>query len=285
MYTEQTFQVQREWSEEALLLLRKLLPLMAPVATAACWTEEERETLGHLLSASARSSESALLLCIYGQLWDCEILVRSVLEGTLKYVYILQSQSKSKERFLEYSRELWEIGLLKDHEKASTLLEALQHPNSIDWKPIYDMLLSSEELTLFRDRYPKPRRRELDRKWGFTGIINELTNSKDPILSSFKALAHGYSIASHVAHADCAGTSIALERDMRSSARREAIHLAHLSRLISDIFTYFEMRLFIGYRFINHSIAPIGEAAKAIEELMARKKEIYESWISKEYTR
>jgi hypothetical protein len=71
----------RAWAQATVLLLHELLPLMAPVIRFENWTPDQRDTLGQLLSASARSSESALLLTAFGQLWDAEVLMRSVLDG------------------------------------------------------------------------------------------------------------------------------------------------------------------------------------------------------------
>src|SRR5580658_1068420 len=92
MCTEHWTKTQELWAKDSLLLLRELLPLMAPLALHADWTNDERHTLGSLLTASARSSESVLLLCAYGQLWDAEVIARSVFEGSLKIAYLLQSR-------------------------------------------------------------------------------------------------------------------------------------------------------------------------------------------------
>ncbi len=69
---EDIYSLQRRWSESALLTIRDLLYLMKPVATYSKWTDAQQQTLGMLIGASARSSESVLLLASYGQLWDAE---------------------------------------------------------------------------------------------------------------------------------------------------------------------------------------------------------------------
>src|SRR5258706_7210653 len=122
MYSDELFNRQKEWSSKALVLMRELLPLMAPIAKYPEWTKEEQRTLGLIVTACARSSESVLLLCAYGQLWDAEVVGRSVFEGTLKFAYLLQTAQDFKQRHQEYCHDLLQIGLLRDHQKAADLL-------------------------------------------------------------------------------------------------------------------------------------------------------------------
>jgi len=123
MYTEELINIQREWANAGLLLMRDLLPLMMPVSTYKDWEWTERDTIGKLLSASARSTESALLLVAYGQLWDAEVLIRSVFEGTLKFAYLLQSEEAFKGRFHEFATQQPDIAALQDDKKARELLD------------------------------------------------------------------------------------------------------------------------------------------------------------------
>ena len=71
-------------AEEALFLCRKLTPIVGTCVHNNIFSNNDRVTLSYLGGASTRTTESALLLCAYGQLWDAEMLVRSVVEGSLK---------------------------------------------------------------------------------------------------------------------------------------------------------------------------------------------------------
>jgi hypothetical protein len=92
IYSNDLHTRQREWAEQGLMTTRSLIPKMAIVSAYPGWQAHERETISFLLTAAARASESAFLLCAFGQLWDAEVLVRSVLEGSLKLAYLLQSR-------------------------------------------------------------------------------------------------------------------------------------------------------------------------------------------------
>src|SRR6266851_1214508 len=122
MHDDELFNTQREWSGKGLSLMRELFPLMAPVARYERWIKEEQRTLGELVTACARSSESVFVLCAYGQLWDAEVVGRSVFEGTLKFAYLLQSAETFKQRHQEYRHDLFQIALLKNHQKAVEVL-------------------------------------------------------------------------------------------------------------------------------------------------------------------
>jgi hypothetical protein len=68
MYSDEGERAQLSRAQAGLQLFQQLLPLMAPVGTFTGWTQEEGRTLAELLSAVARSSQSAFLLASQGQL-------------------------------------------------------------------------------------------------------------------------------------------------------------------------------------------------------------------------
>lgn len=288
MYTDALIKIQKEWSEKAVLLMRELLPLMVPVAAFPELTNHERRVVGELLSATARSTESAFLLSAYGQLWDADVIMRSVCEGTLKVVYILQSRESYKKRIEEFHQILFDISLLKSASKAQELLTSLTNPDDQEWKPIRELLISSEKRAEINERYDRKTRQELERRWGFTGLISSLTNSGDPLFKGFTGLLHEYSNASHIQHADCIGVGMPMERDLRSSDERDAIHLAHLNRIISDGFAYFKFRVMTGYRFIGYPSVKAINAMKLLEDkVLALENEygdVYKLWMDIQYS-
>lgn len=283
MIPDDLFNQQKEWAERTLCLLRDLLPLMGPIGRYPGWTKEEGHTLGVLASACARSSESVVLLCAYGQVWDADVISRSVCEGTLKMMYILQKKETFKQRHNEYANDLFDIALLKDHRKAHDLLVAVPDPDALHWKPIRDRLLSSGEIANIEQRFGKALRRALDTKWGFSGLIGELSRSSDQMFSNISALSHGYSMSSHILHADYMGVAIALERDTRPEQRRDLIHFSHLSRLLIGQLAYLHMRLMVGYRFIDHPPEALTEVEKKIRTLEDSFGDAHDKWLDYEY--
>lgn len=283
MYTDELIASQRERAEAGLTTARKLLPLMSKVTKHSRWAADERETILFLLSATARATESALLLCAYGQLWDAEILVRSVLEGSLKFAYMLQAPETFAARYREYSRDLFSIALVKDHRKCEELLASVSYPDHPEWRPIKDLLLTPEELAERSAIHDRARRRELESRWGFTGLVVELIRSGDPLFRRLGAIAHSYSTASHIHHMDMVGASIPLDRDRRPAERRETIHIAHEERLVFDILVFLYLRLTVGYRFVGVNAAPLLEAKAMIDVATAKFEEANRIWMAAEY--
>ncbi len=280
---EQLVSVQRAWSERGLFALREMLPLMAPVSEFEDWTDEQRDTLGMLMCSTARSSESVLLLTAYGQLWDAEIVLRSVFEGTLKFVFLLESRDDFKLRHDEYAQQLFELALLKDHQKAKDFLDGASDPNAARWRPIRDRLLPDPQHQELRDRYDKNRRRELEQKWGFTALLNALSRRADGSFKGLAGLAWGYSLMSHLQHADYIGVVLPLDRDMRYAERRETLHLAHLARLVIDTLTSMINRLTVGYLFIREDLGPVLEALSRVDNVRESFGGAYERWTEVEY--
>ena len=283
MYPEEIEQKLRKRAGEGLFLLRELLPSMAPVSQYNGWTPEELRTLGYILTATARASESVALLVAYAQLWDAEILSRSVTEGTLKFCYLLQDRTTFKERHREYSEDLFQIALFKDHKKASELLSSLPNPEAPEWKPVRDQLLEDDELVKLGRAYPAAQRRALEGRWGFTGLVSHLAGSHDPLFEGFKGFTHGYSNASHIHHVDYIGAALPMDRERRSSIRRDLALLTHSHRLISEVISLLQLRLQIGYRFIGHDPSSLFEVTQKVANFSATGASEYEEWIGVEY--
>lgn len=283
METEALSRTQKKWAESSLDLLRELLPLASVVARYPDWTSDERQTLGAMFTACARSSESVLLLCAFGQVWDAELISRSVFEGSLKLAYLLQTSTDFKSRYEAYSNALFEIALLNDHRKATDVLSIVPDPEGREWQPIREILLTDAERDRIGTRYDRAVRRRLQEEWGFTGLIPRLASASDLRIDGVSALAHGYSIASHVQHMDFTGVSLPLERDFRSPDRRDSIHMAHVARLISDVFACFILRLAAAYRYVGEDQTPLAKASERIKSHQIPCRTAYEEWLDIEF--
>jgi hypothetical protein len=282
-YPDNIYETLDDWAGDALQLHTELLPLMTPLARFDGFDADQRQTLGFLLSAAARSSQAALSLVADGQLWDAEVIVRSVFEASIKTAYLLQRQESFAERHDEYAHALFRIGLLKDHSKVADLLATVPDGENPSWKPLRDKLLSADEFERLSLEYPSKTRRALDTKWGFTGLLGELSRSADPLFRGFLGLAHGYSMASHILHADHIGTSVPLDIDRRPPERRDALIRGQGNRLISDVFSCLHLRLAVAYRFVGHDPHPVASAAQQINQLIASHGPVYEDWMDVEY--
>jgi hypothetical protein len=280
--SDSIFEAGKALAEEALFLSRELLPYMGSVGQFQGWSKEHRRTVGYLLTATARATESAILLCAYTQLWDAEVVTRSVLEGSLKFCYLVQQRATFELRFDEYSSLLFDIARAKDHQKALDLIEAAPDPAHPSLRPIRDRLLADDEIARIRAKN-KTERRALETKWGFTGLVGELARSGDPLFRGVLGLGHAYSLASHVQHMDYVGASLPMDRDLRSNIRRDSMHMAHEARLMLDLLHFLYLRMAAGYRFVECDRAPLRLADERIKAFSEKRRSLADEWMTIEY--
>src|SRR5579864_8176641 len=83
---------------ECQTFLHDVLPIQSSIY-AALEDFAEADRIGQLLALSCHStSESTLFLVSAHRYWDAEILLRSVLEGTYKYIYLTMGEPAEREQ-------------------------------------------------------------------------------------------------------------------------------------------------------------------------------------------
>lgn len=173
------------------------------------------------------------------KMWDAEIVLRSAIETFTKFMYIATASKEEKEqRINEFWNSLAEIDSLKMSEQAKKNLKIFG--NSKIHRIAYLPLILPDEIEAeLREKWPRKKRQEVEKRWSFTEIINEiaLKNQGTP-LENITALSHGYRMSSHVTHGDETGIQIINERDSRSEEDRNKAYRGHFLRLFSDCFAF-----------------------------------------------
>jgi hypothetical protein len=273
----------RVWARDGLAAIREMMPLMAPLGAYRLEDPDAATSVRDLVVAAARSAESVMLLCEYGQLWDAELAMRTTVEASLKFCYLLQAPHTFAERYREYAHDLYDIGRLRDHGKISGFISELSKLPSRELRPLTDRLLDPAELAKLQARLPKPVRAAVEGRWGFTGMIGALHRSNDPLFEGVLGMAHNYSMASHIMHADPIGTMMPLERDRRSPTARDASHAVHLARIIVDAVSCHRLRLKVAYRFVGMDPKGLSRADDLLESVGRRHDEAYRKFLAVEY--
>lgn len=192
--------------------------------------------LRQLLISCHLSSESVLILVSNVKVWDAETVLRSVVEGTFKFVYLcLGTDSEIEKKITEYSEDLPEINRIKRHRRLSEFLTAVEDSESNQWKPFRDLLLSDEELQRLQANYPRTERKNLEHRWSFHSIASSFERSSIKELELLRHLFYQYGMGSHISHQDADGVAMICERNNRSDERRNAIELAHGAREVGDL--------------------------------------------------
>lgn len=191
------------------------------------------------------TSESVLLLVREGKEWDADLVTRSVMEGTLKYVYMsLGTMEEMREKALEYWDLLPMFADIKHSELSSKILSALPESTSLERQPFRDLLMEDEEIDAIRKKYSRSDRRALEEKWSFSGLSKLFSEQENVCLSEIAGLAHGYGMSSHLLHKDGVGVGMVWERARRDPQRKTAASLGHAARITSDMCAFAKFRLF-----------------------------------------
>lgn len=191
------------------------------------------------------TSESALILLSHRKIWDADILLRTVVEGTFKYMYILNGTADQQhERCNEYWNVLPDIAVLNRQKRVRSLLDQVIDSASIEWDPIRELLVAEDEIRRILAETDKKERQRLGHAWSFSDIAKYFATHPDGKYHGLGCLAYNYGMQSHTVHQDGDGVGMLWERAGRSPERRESVELAHGGRIISDLchFAFFRAR-------------------------------------------
>ena len=168
------------------------------------------------------------------RLWDADVVVRSVTEGSLKFAFLLLGDAaERKTKLHEYEHVLFELSALKRSARVEEILAVM--PADEDSQSLRELVLSPEHAEQIRAAYPREVRRTIEQRWSFGEICAALKRTGTPGLSHLGLMMYNFGMSSHVAHQDIVGVGMAWDRNGRSVERREAVELAHGARMISDV--------------------------------------------------
>ena len=129
----------RKALEDYLVICRSLL-------TGEAGREPDLQRSLSLVGDSCHlTSQSVITLIAEGALWDAEILVRTVCEGTMKFAYLCTGNADERSaQGRGVHRDLSCISDLRTHRRAKMLLSFAPAPESPEWAPIKALILPEE---------------------------------------------------------------------------------------------------------------------------------------------
>jgi len=285
--TDNTQECFKRWAVQASNCLGDTYDVCKPFIDKDCQCLDPllRFVIAQLKISCHLTSESTLLLILNCRVWDADILLRSVLEGTFKLIFLLKGNNEEQRRKAE---EYWEllpdIMRLRRHLRASETLKIVDpHSSLSEWRPIREIMLDDAELAILQNKYSKNDRQELSRKWSFTEIVRHLSIDPNKRYSGMGALGYDYSMKSHLIHQDGDGVGMVWERYGRSTERQATIELAHAARVISDICNFGFMRATELFFACNQPRERVYEISNNYKTLFDALQSSYEEWIKIEY--
>lgn len=247
------------WSSEMSHWIAKVLDACRPdLGPVGKLDDTTKLTLWQLTASCHSTSESALLLVSRLRLWDADILVRSVVEGTLKFVFLTcGNEAERKQKLFEFVETFSAIGQLKKHQRLEELLKVIPDPSSYQWRPYRDLLLKPEAIDEIRKKFPRKERQFVEQKWSFAEISASLKAQDSSSLKLFGHLLFNYGMSSHVAHQDIDGIGMVWDRNNRDDRRVIAVELAHGARLVSDISAMSTLRASMLFSLVGRDLGPL----------------------------
>lgn len=152
-------------------------------------------------------SESILIILLNQSIFDADILLRTVMEGTIKYCYLMTGTvDEKKEKYIEYKIKLADIAKISDHKKAIDAVDILREFSNNSTKPFECDILSDEKLSELKKQYPKKEQDKLKQKWSYQALLRSLAKANREYEAQLGTL-FTYSLTSHFCHYDWTGVS------------------------------------------------------------------------------
>lgn len=189
-----------------------------------------------LFTSLHSTSESILILLLNQAIFDADVLLRTVMEGTIKYCYLMTGTADEKnEKYIEYKVKLTDIDKILDHNKAVEAVNILKEFSKNSTKPFELSVLSDEELSVLTKKYPKKERDALKRKWSYQSLLRSLAHSY-PEYEAQLGTVSTYSLTSHFCHYDWTGFS-SRNAQIMNSVKHDAIvfDIMHCNRILSNV--------------------------------------------------
>ena len=222
-------------------LFYSLAPLYKPEHTI-----EQRVTVP-LFTSLHSTSESILILLQNQAVFYADILLRSIMEGTVKYCYLMIGNSEEKtSKCNEYKNVLCEIDRLNDHKKAKEATEILKTFLQNDIGPFESMILSEEEANILANKYSAATKNRITNKWSYQSLLRMLAADHEEY-KAYKAqlgTLSAYATICHNCHYDWTGVSARNEEIMSSSdGSNEFYDYMHALRIVSNVLSMYLFRV------------------------------------------
>lgn len=218
-------------------------------------------------------SERNITVTILAQnnlLWDGQIILRTVLEASMKLFHLCNCpETERNDRLNQYLNDLDEIHSMKQSEIAKKIVLANEgnSESSIFFSP---MILSTEKEEMLKQKWPRQKRKALEQKWSFSEILmaqSQFFGEKKELLFS---LFHPYKLSSHLIHADETGIGIIAERASRSAEEKHKIELYHFCCIMSWSYHYLHLCGMTVGALLKEDIKPLADIYSELEPIHAQ---------------
>lgn len=233
---------------------------------------ENQDVTVPLFTTLHSTSESILILLLNQSIFDADVLLRTVMEGTIKYCYLMTgTDDEKKEKYIEYKIKLADIAKIFDHKKAIEAVDILREFSNNSTKPFECDILSDEKLSELNEQYPKKVQEKLKQKWSYQALLRSLAKANHEYEAQLGTLST-YSLTSHFCHYDWIGVSFRNAQIVEAEEPNAIIFdIMHSIRILSNVLSMelFRVAEYIrGNRFDSPEVAAFSmEVLKFVSDL------------------
>ena len=256
-----------------------MMKLMQPLWSSELINKDKARTLATISTACLSTTGSALILLETGRVWDAAVLQRGVMEGTIRFLYLLHGDDGLDERLEEFTVSLEDSASLRLHRKVEIFLEATTR-NSLDvgsQKTLESLLLSAEELQTITEKLPKRVRRIIEDKWSFGKLLGRLVAKNIIHAVTAEDFQLRYLKSSHSIHGNPLGLASFYERTHRPEPNNTWANYAHAAEIAQTLRDLCLYRLYATHMFLKNNMKDVLRAYEDAEfdELCAKIFEIH----------
>ena len=252
----------KSWTRESSHLMGECYDLATPVFLNFPDLDPlVKFVLAQLFLQCHLTSESVIFLVAQDKKWDAAILLRTVLEGTVKYLYILNSnETEIKEKAYEFWFVLPEVADIKHSDRAKIVYDHLH----LQKQPFDDLILDEQAHKELLSKYSRGDRRKVEHRWDFLEILRTFENTE---MNPLNALSFNYGMYSHLAHMDAIACGMIRERAMRPPVNKTLADLAHVANLIYSVCFLDMLRTEFFLKKVNQRIDAVSRLTEKYKDL------------------
>jgi hypothetical protein len=198
-------------------------------------------------------TQSCMELIWPGFVWQAEILERSLLEATIKLIYISIDKSKINQKLDEFENNISDINQYKRRKEMLDFLDGVKIDNEVTKHTFQNVTKYDVEM-----KFNQRERKKILEKWTFNSMTKEIDSYKIPGFDKLKYFQNYYTNTSHYIHVDIDCLDLIWDRDNRGDEENIALTLAHMGRELTDLYFFNAMRTYslIKLYDIDESILP-----------------------------
>ena len=205
--------------------------------------DDSQNVLASLFLTLHLSSLSIIKLLEIRAVFDAEIILRSILEGTMRYCFLITgSDVERKEKYNEYKVLLTDLHNLQDHYKAIRTIETLKKYSTNSTVPFELSVLDDIEVDRIKQTYTRKRKTELQTKWSFNHLLESLADHNE-LYGAQLGSSFSYSASSHLLHFDWIGVSQRILASSSSLTEDTDHAIGHALRILSNTMSFLLFRL------------------------------------------